>query len=256
MKYSGGDHHIEGLTTFIGKITPGLGKITWKGIGVLADEGHDKAYGWTYYYTFVAWNDYKLQAAVRSSFPGSPSGDGDMDGYCNSHQPDVSDNIFWTDNVDTTTALSSFPSCLQNINLTSGKAAVLPRGFGFRWGSDHHLLQVTYNLDYSEFVIQNQPYRKDFGVINPLSGPSARAGNGFVSWNSYAIFKDDSDRRNYSFGEVVLIMGGRDVYSIQIPFSILPFTPVQGGFGGAGVKTKDVVIDYLPYDYAIPMLTG
>jgi hypothetical protein len=51
-------------------------------------------------------------------------------------------------------------------------------------------------------------------------------------------------------------MGGTDVSTIQPPFFILPNNSVSGGFGGAGLKTQDVVIDSIPFDYAIPMLTG
>jgi hypothetical protein len=96
--------------------------------------------------------------------------------------------------------------------------------------------------------------------VNPLpTPPTARAGSGFVSWNSYAIMKDDeyrSDRRAYGFAELVSGMGGSDVSIIQPAFSIDP-RRVSGGFTGqAGVKTEEVVIDNIPYKYAIPMLTG
>jgi hypothetical protein len=46
-------------------------------------------------------------------------------------------------------------------------------------------------------------------------------------------------------------MGGRDVATIQPPFSILPKKE-----GVNDVSTQDVVIKNIPFDYAIPMLTG
>jgi hypothetical protein len=46
-------------------------------------------------------------------------------------------------------------------------------------------------------------------------------------------------------------MGGRDVATIQPPFSILPKKE-----GVNDVSAQDVVIENIPFDYAIPMLTG
>lgn len=77
-----------------------------------------------------------------------------------------------------------------------------------------------------------------------------------MSWNTYAILKDDSDRRDYLFTEAISSLFGADVHPIQPPFSILPIESDSGGFAGAGLKTKDIVIDMIPYAYAIPMLTG
>ena len=81
-----------------------------------------------------------------------------------------------------------------------------------------------------------------------------------MSWNTYGIYKDNDARRDYRMGELVSGMGGPDVGVIQPPFSILPYDG-PGWFSAclgapAGVQTKDVVIDNVPYAYAIPMLTG
>jgi CARDB protein len=83
---------------------------------------------------------------------------------------------------------------------------------------------------------------------------------GYVSWETYAIFKDDDDRRDYSFGEIVTGLGGNDIGVIQPPFSILPergngFGEACSG-GPAGIQTQEFVIENVPYEYAIPMLTG
>src|SRR5437773_2219702 len=80
---------------------------------------------------------------------------GDAEHFCKSGgTPSGSDTFFFAENTGTSTALSWFRSFLSNANFASdGTAAVLPRGFGFRYLSfdeDHHVLQVAYNLEHSE----------------------------------------------------------------------------------------------------------
>ena len=252
LSYAGDDHHVAGLGTMVARIRVEPRKLTWNAVGVLADNGRDKAYNWTYYYTIIAWNDANLHAMVDHN---------DAEFFCKTKEADGSDNFFQADNREMTTALSCFPSFLSNPNFSSGRTvAVLPRGFGFRWsgGGDHHLLQLGYNLESSEVFIQHQDYYKALNrKMNPLpTPPTARAGSGFVSWNSYAIMKDDEGRRRYFFAEVVSGMGGSDVSIIQPAFSIQPSKATGVSTGQAGVKTEEVVIDNIPYRYAIPMLTG
>jgi hypothetical protein len=257
LKYSGGDHHVEALAAAIGKIkfepaTFEPAKLTWNAVGVLGDDGHDKAIDWCDWYTVVAWNDTNLHAFVDQ---------GDAEYFCKSGgTPSASDNFFFAMNRGTTTALSWFPSFLYNANFPSGPTvAILPRGFGFR-GSDHHLLQVAHNLEHSERFIQSWGYKKADGELNPLpTPPTGRVGSGFVSWSTYGIFKDKHMRSGYELGELVSAMGGPDVGIIEPPFSILPHEDMGGFFGACldapvGVKTEDVVIDNVPYAYAIPML--
>ena len=254
LKYSDGDHHVEEMATAIGKIKFERGKLTWNAVGVLGDEGDPyKAIDWCDWYTVVAWNDTNLHAFVDQ---------GDAEHFCKSGgMPSASDNFFFAENTATSTALSWFRSFLSNANFASGSnVAILPRGFGFR-GADHHLLQVAYNLEHSERFIQSWSYKKADGELNPLPAPpTGRVDSGFVSWSTYGIFKDNDTRRDYYFGELVSAMGGPDVRVIEPPFSILPYDG-PGWFhacSGApvGVKTEDVVIDNVPYAYAIPMLTG
>jgi hypothetical protein len=253
----GKDHHVAGVATAIGKIKLEKTKLTWNAAGILADDGFDKSIDWRYFFTVVAWNDASLHAFVDQ---------GDADFFCKSGgSASASDNFFFAKNSGTSTALSSFPTLLQKGIFSSSRSiAVLPRGFGFEWGGgdDHHLRQVAYNLEHSETFAQHQAYKKAEDEIDPLSSPppTGRVGSGFVSWNSDAIFKDDDDRRDYKFGELVSAMGGDDVSVIQPPFSILPHES-HGFFSAclgepAGEKTEEFVVDNIPYAYAIPMLTG
>ena len=257
LSYAGSDHHVAGLGTLVARIRVEPRKLTWNAVGVLADKHRDKACNWTYYYTIVAWNDANLHAMVDHN---------DAESYCKTEEADGSDNFFQADNSAMSTALSCFPSFLSNSNFSSGRTvAVIPRGFGFKWSSgDHHLLQLGYNLESSGGFIQSQgigddlPYYKALNrKMNPLpTPPTARAGSGFVSWNSYAIMKDDEGRRSYSFAELVSGMGGSDVNIIQPAFSIQPRGTSNIVPQGSGVITEEVVVDNIPYKYAIPMLTG
>jgi hypothetical protein len=122
---------------------------------------------------------------------------------------------------------------------------------------------MAYNLDHSEtFVEYGKKYQKVFDdVPAPLAGPSSLANSGFVSWNTYSIFKDNARRRDYGFGEIVSALGGNDVRILQPPFSILPREDLGGNECIAqgdlhDVTTEEFVVENVPFEYAIPMLTG
>ncbi len=251
LSYNGSDQHLYGVGTNLLRIRVQPGKITWQAAGILCDDGTEEAFTWEYRYTIIAWNDANLRAMVDHN---------DWEYYCKAKESDGSDNFFGATNRNiTTTALSSFPSFLQNPGFASGRTvAVLPRGFGFRWmGGDHHLLQLAYNLESVAPFVRHQPYYKAFKTLNPLANTSAaQVGGEFVSWKTSVIMKDDARRRDYEIGEMVSAMGGPDVEVIQPEFTILPFEDADGGLGGAGLKSAEVVINNLPYACAVPMLTG
>lgn len=267
-KYLDEDHHIDGLATTIGNIRLERNTLKWQAAGVLSDQNFDDAYSWCYSYTVVAWNSSNLNLTVDHD-----------DGSCDPN--DSSDpsqaNFFYDTNhgkwPKATTALSSFPSFLQNPDFAASKTvAVLPRGFGFDWKGcdvDHHLLQIGYNLDHSEIFIENgKKYRKkDKDVTPSLPSTASRVNSGFVSWETSAIFKDNDRERSYGFGEMVSGLGGNDVGVIQPPFSTSPVDPSESSFtndpacdGSTGprgvVRTEEFVIENVPFEFAIPMLTG
>jgi len=262
MNYLSSDHHVAGLGTMISNIRLEDKTLRWQAAGVLSDDNLDDGYRWCYHYTVVAWNPSNLDAVVDH-----------RDGSCDSRSPAES-NFFITDNEGTTTALSSFPSFLFNPAFASGTTvAILPRGFGFRWSgqceTDHHLLQTGFNLDHGEAFVENgKKYQK--GLMEeltpvpvpqpPPSNTVSQVDSGFASWDTYAILKDNDGRRGYGFGEMVSGLGGKDVGVIQPPFSILP-SEDMGLFGAClgespGEKTEDVAVENVPFEYAIPMLTG
>jgi len=95
-------------------------------------------------------------------------------------------------------------------------------------------------------------------VTPSLPSTASRVNSGFVSWETSAIFKDNYGRRDYGFGEMVSGLGGNDVGIIQPPFSTVPEeVACDGSVGPAGVvRTEEFVIENVPFEFAIPMLTG
>lgn len=245
LSYLGEDQNVLQLGTLITNIRfdPRQQTLTWDAAALLRDDDAEEGYDWNYRFTVIAWNDTQIKAVVDHG--------GNL----------CSDNFFFNRDPGATTALSAFSSFVNNQAFTSsGTVAGVPRGFGFLWFGDHHLLQLAYNLDHTEIVVETKKeYQKGEAAIPaPLPTAASRADSGFVSWSPYAIFKDDDMRRDYFFGEVVSAFGGADVGVLQPPFSILP---VEGNkcwaaLGGPGVKTEDFDIENIPFEFAVPMLTG
>jgi len=259
------DHHVYDVAAVLARIrvTPGV-TIQWTAIGDLSDFGAEETFVFTYRYTILAWNDTTVRAMVDHN---------DAETFCRTREPHGSDNYFVGENVDPpdamlTTALASFPTFLRNPGFATGRqVAVLPRGFLFSWGgaggggTDHHLLQLAYNLESVAPFVRNQSYHKASAMLNPLADSLAQVAFGdFVSWKTSVIFKDNSRRRDYAFAEFVSAMGGADVEIIQPEFVVLPREDVDanivGGGSGGGFKTADILIENLPYAYAVPVLTG
>ncbi|MEO6695283.1 MAG: CARDB domain-containing protein [Ignavibacteria bacterium] len=253
LEYLNSDHHVSGVGAVISKIkleesVTRTKILKWEATGVLTDDNFDDGYSFCYNYTIIAWRDNNVNLIVDHD-----------DGSC-SDEDAVSSNLFSSNNEFTTTALSSYSSFLNNpAFISSSSVAILPRGFGMGWsecGADHHLLQIAYNLDHNASFIKNQSYKKGSKNFNPsFPDNAARVDSGFVSWQSFAIFKDNSGRRGYEFGEIVSGLSGTDLSVIDPPYTILPTEDdCDGGVGQT--NPEEVVIKNIPYKYAIPILTG
>lgn len=248
LQYLSGDHDIRGLGTGIARIELTDRTLNWEAGGVLADRNFDDGYNWCYHYTIIAWNESQIDARVDQN-------DGE----------ELVDLVAVSDTENNnTTALKVLPRFVQNSIFTSREpVAVLPRGFGFEWQGgiswrrDHNLLQLAYNLDYSETFIQHE--KKYSGSDEPsLPTSDSYVDSGFVSWDTKAILKDNRLRRDYGVGEIVSVIGGSDVDIVQPPFTILPREDVSGGCIGepSGIQTEEYAVENVPFEYAVPMLTG
>jgi len=252
LEYLKGSHNLLGLGAGIAEIELSHGRLKWEAGGVLSDRNFDDGYGWCYYYTVIAWNEVLIDALVD---------------YIDINEiSDIVSLLGYSDEGNNnTTALKALPRVVHQTDFSSGDSiAVLPRGYGFRWNItsnlpwnwDHDLLQLAYNLDYSEAFVQ---YKKDYlGFVNPyLPTPASYVDFGFVSWETKAILKDNALRRDYAIEEIVSVLGGRDVSILQPPFTILPREDSGNCLTiGSGVRTKEYVVENVPFEYAVPTLTG
>lgn len=256
LNYLSGDHQVAGLGTAIINIRIEGNSLKWRAVGAISDKNFDDGYRWCYHYTVIAWKPNSINLIVDQT-----------DGECNGTSP--TGNSYTTYNDNTTTALSSFPSFLLNKEFSSQKVvSVLPRGFGFFWGGqtsdpahsdDKNLLQMAYAIGHPEVFVQSgKSYKKQTGALTPLAASvPSQVGNGYVSWETATIFKDNDNRRDYNFAEVVSGLSGADLGLIDPPFSILPITNnSQGSVSSSSVENRTFRIENIPYKQAIPVLTG
>jgi hypothetical protein len=277
LNYLGGDQHVLALGSMITRIRFGVDSTTkqntlaWDALGLLRDEGGEEGYNWSYDFTVLAWNVASIAADIDQG--------NENDQFCAPGK--ILDNYYLSDNFGTTTALSSFFSFIKNIVFTGDRSvAVLPRGFAFMYGTgltptttittgftDYHILQIAYNLDHSDIVVDaTKKYSiRDGALTNAVPPGASIADSGFVSWNTNTIFKDNDTRRDYLFAEVASAIGGSDIGVIQPPYANLPTDPAsEFGIAGLGcgslssppIRTEDVVIQNIPFQYAIPALAG
>lgn len=260
FEYLDEDHHVGGIGTAIRNIRleeirdKRVLAIKWEATGVLSDQNFDDSYSMCYNYTIIAWSEKNVTLNIDQD-----------DGKC-SDTDLLTANFFGAPNQNTTTALSTFKTFLNNpAFIGSQEVAILPRGFGMKWSGgcdvDHKLLQIGYNMDHSSPIIKNENYKKAGTTFNPAFPDSAAlVDSGFVTWESHAIFKDNDARRKYEFGEIVSGMSGSDVFVIDAPYSIIPKEDDCGTGTGtifSGPQPpEEVVIKNIPYRYAVPMLTG
>jgi hypothetical protein len=119
------------------------------------------------------------------------------------------------------------------------------------------LLQIAYHLDHSEaFVERGKEYHLFF---DDPEISATRFDETIRTWETYVILKDNHRRHDYVFWGFFSALAGNDISVIEPPFTILP--KEDAGWQGCvtergGRKTQRVEIRNLPFDYAIPMLTG
>lgn len=258
-QYLDSDHHLRNVEASIDDVNLDLeqGLLSWVARGELSDQNFDDGYEFCYYYTAIAWNQTNLNAVVDQ---------------------ESNYTTTYVEPANTTTALGTMASYLQSPNFAPNQTtAVLPRGFGLLWQNqssffcfdcpvDHHLLQIAYNQEHSEAFIE---FGKEYNSLSetppfsepPLPTPASYVDSGFLSWETQGILKDNDTRRDFTMHEWVSALSGSDVGIIQPPFSILPkedagFLSGCSVIGSGGVKTEEHTIENVPFEYAIPMLTG
>ena len=239
LRYLHSDHEVRSLRADITHsklVTSGGGPPTlvFEVEGELSDQNRDDAYEFCAYYTGFGFNSAWIDARIEGDYSGIETVKLQMD----SEGPIAALESVWRDGT-----LKS-----------SDSIVVIPRGFDFqydnkfecefrfppcRWEDpvDHHLRQVAYSL----FQIGASP--------NPDGNPH---------WITQTIFKDNGTHTHWVKTRAALIGGN----SVKLRADFLPLNPRSGktnicrnGVDGI-VHTETFRIYDLPYDYAIPMLTG
>jgi hypothetical protein len=257
MRYLHSDEHVVGFATAIYNVSLDrrTNVLRWEAGGVLSDAGFDNGYSWCYRYTVTAWNASLLSAVVDHADDG---------------------HIMINETTGYDSALKPLSGFLQISGVPPrSPVAVLPRGVGLAFERERHLLQAGYNLDYSEKFIEHQKrYHRMMGtrcpeatnlpcplLEPPLPMPTNYA-EGFVSWGSKTVFKDNGRDPEYFNAELVSVLAGADVATIQPPFTLLPSEDSEGiieacvDFPNTGVQSREVVTEAVPFEYAVSVLTA
>lgn len=251
LKYLKKDHHVRGIMASIQKVAESGNTLSWRARGFLQDKNFDDGYRFCYYYTALAWNSNAIQASAYH--------------LNNNHNS----NLF----TKNKTALNVLSSYFYFPKFANTPVVHMPRGFSlffanqsssfpacFDCAVDHHILQVGFNTTASERFINP---KKEYGFLPSPMLPTMDqyVDIGYMSWDAYAIMKDDSLKRDLWVDEWFSVIAGKDAHTVQPPYAILPHDDA-GGFGSScigeasGTKTKQVTIRNIPYAFAIPMLTG
>lgn len=258
LRYLSKDHKVAQMSTRISNIRKEGNTLKWMASGVIRDKNFDDAYEWCYHYAVVAWNQAVIDAIAQ-------------------------------DDVPTLSLAYSAQRANEEIGLVTaagfkgdlrfmGKALVtaLPEGFWFDWGGDnflqafphlgdpnqedHNLLQVGYSMGPSTLLIESEKtYDTPFGQPAVPTNAS-RVDDGFVSWESQAVFKDNAEKRKFMFMDKFSALAGNSIGVIHRPFTVRPVEDV-GPFTGCitskgRITTTDHAIENIPFQYAWPVLTG
>jgi len=238
LRYLHGDHEVRQFRADIthSKLVTGGGPPTlvFEAQGELSDQNWDDDYEFCVYFTGIGYNSGWIDARIEGDYSGIGA---------------------WAFQIDDEGPISTLESLWTEGPLKSGDSvAVIPRGFDFQYDNefecelrfppckwedpaDHHLLQVAYSL----FPTGATP--------NP---------GGSLHWVTQTIFKDNSVRTHWINTRAALIGGS----SVDLRANLLPLNARSGGAnicrnGVDGVvHTETVRIYDLPYDYAVPLLTG
>ncbi len=239
LRYLHKDHEVRSMRADITHsklITGGNSSpmLVFEVAGELSDQNWDDAYEFCVYYTGFGFNSAWIDARIEGDYSGIDTSALQID----SEGPIAALESLWSDGT------------LKG----SDSIAVIPRGFSFqydnkfecelrfppcRWEdpADHHLRQVAYSL----YQTGASP--------NPDGNPH---------WVTQTIFKDNGTRTHWIKARAALIGGN----SVKLRANFLPLNPRSGkanicrnGVDGV-VRTETFRIYDLPFDYAVPMLTG
>jgi hypothetical protein len=250
LRYLNGDHHVRGLGGAIFNITKTQNgvqnELHWEAGGVVADDGNNP-YEWCGIYTLLFWYrkpfDFVLIPPQIAALPSHTDTTPDALTFVHAEGSDPGND----------TARRELPGAVQ----VSDPGAVLPRAFGLVWGSgtDHHLLQAGFDLG------------------TPVPNGDT------LSWTSTTLWKDNSTRHDYYGSAIVSVLNGPSVtmwhpdtvlrwkesssswLEVANTVSLIPNNAAGSSFctepdSGSALQHVHFSVDNVPFDYAVPVLTG
>jgi hypothetical protein len=262
LRYLSGDHHVRTLYAAIEDVKRDGQTLSWTARGELSDENGDDGYEFCYWYVVLGWNPSVTDAATD-----------------NSDIRNVGSTYFRVEPDDPIVRDAHPPAYAPAYARPAGAAgkrtiAILPRGFGLDWGGlecqtspaalcfsldlgDSHVLQLSYVLGQSARFLTAGTFNFEQDAA-PVPGPS-RVDQGLVSWRSSGILKDNDNARAFVVRERTTALFGDDVDVVEPPYA--PFVRDDRRrpdftVGGPGIQTQEVVIENVPFQSVIPMLTG
>lgn len=238
LRYLHGDREVNSMRADIthSKLVKSAGStfLVFEAQGKLDDENRSGAYEFCVFYTGFGYHSASLDATIEGDYNGIEAA-----ALQNRNQG----------------ALATLENTGSKGTLKGNDAiAIMPRGFDFqfddtfecelrfppcKWAdrADYRLLQAAYNLSQS-------------GASPSLDGSP--------HWATQTIFKDNSTRTHRIKTRAALIRGR----SVKLRADFLALNPRAGKTGTCRknadgvVRTQTFRINDLPYDYAVPMLTG
>jgi hypothetical protein len=250
MEYIHKKHNVIGFSAAIARIKFERLELEWQAGGALAENKFDAGYRLCYAYTVLAWNANVVEMDVD-------------------HGDAENTFVIFENYNQAKTARHVLRNYRQDVGFiaTSTSVGVLPRGFGMSWRQDRQLLQAAYEMGASENSVTAGA---NYGELDPpaIAADTMRLGDGAVSWDSGLILKDNATRHDFYAAEMVSVLAGPAVTLVHPPFAIAPreqidqdcggiFTGcITTGAGNPGVVTRDITVENLPFDYAVPVLSG
>ncbi len=239
LRYLHSDHEVRTMRADITHsklVTSGGGApiLVFEVAGELSDQNWDDSYEFCIYYTGIGYNSESFDARIVGEYSG------------------VSTKAMQAKDEGAVATIEN--TWTEDSPTDNDTIAVIPRGFNFQFGNrfecelrllpcrwkdstDHYLRQIAYSL----FQIS--------ATTNPESNPH---------WITQTIFKDNSTRTHWVKTRAALIGGS----SVKLHTDLLVLNAKSGktnncrkGTEGI-VRTETIRLYDLPYDYAVPMLTG
>jgi hypothetical protein len=249
-RFLDGKRDLLGLGAAVANIEVQRTQLTFEGGGVLAGGQFNSPYEMCYTYTVLAWNRLALNISAN-------------------HEDQ--ENVFLRlpgDNKSIT-SLNILRNYRQDIGFIEAdtSVAILPRGTGMAWTSANQLLQSSYSLGAASPILESNRTYGNLAAPQNLPDDTSRQGAGGISWDSSFIFKPNDKVKKVFVAEMVSIIGGSDTKILHPPFAIEPDNekePCGNWFTGCIVtpadlnepQTINIVVENLPYDAAVPVLSG